>query len=366
MTTQSGITIAGPNAPYTVVDNIPRPTPGPSQALVKSLYVGLNPVQVAFPSLATTKSNIFNREPFMQHTGLLIDEFPAVLGSDVSGIVLEVGADCKKLSKGDYVFGCVPIGRNQLSPFQETFLVEEDWIFKKPENVGLEEACTIGAAVLTAGLALVDGQNITLPAPGTQAESKDSWVVVMGGSGSVGQYACQLASLAGYKVLASSSPSKTNIPLDFGAVGTFNNRAPLDEQLVAIGAITGGKFGHIFDASIVSFELSIKAFEELSTETKKYFSTADDWSDISVPESISLYRVMLGQLGKVDTPRGKHITDLVVELTRKYEQYLELGELKALDYELLPGVGWSGVVNGIADYEAGKLSKKAVVKVQDE
>ncbi|KAK3356682.1 chaperonin 10-like protein [Lasiosphaeria hispida] len=349
MATQSGITIAGPNEPYTIVDNIARPTPGPRQALVKSLYVGLNPV-----------------EPFMQHTGLLINEFPAVLGSDVSGIVLDAGADCKKLSKGDYIFGCVPIGRNQLSPFQETFLAEEDWIFKKLGNVGLEEACTIGAAVLTAGLALVDGQNITLPTPGAKADPKDSWVIVMGGSGSVGQYACQLASLAGYKVLASSSPSKVDIPLKAGASATFNNRAPLEEQLAEIGKITGGKFGRIFDASIVSFELSIKALEGLSTEDEKYFSTADDWSNISVPESISLYRVMLGQLGKVDAPRGKHITDLVVELTRKCEQYLELGELKALDYQLLPSVGWSGVIEGIADYEAGKLPKKAVVKVQNE
>jgi len=44
MVTQTGITIAGPNEPYTVVSSIPRPTPGPKQALVKSLYVGLNPV----------------------------------------------------------------------------------------------------------------------------------------------------------------------------------------------------------------------------------------------------------------------------------------------------------------------------------
>jgi NADPH:quinone reductase-like Zn-dependent oxidoreductase len=44
MATQSGITIEGPNKPYTIVDNIPRPTPGPKQVLVKSLAVGINPV----------------------------------------------------------------------------------------------------------------------------------------------------------------------------------------------------------------------------------------------------------------------------------------------------------------------------------
>jgi len=44
MATQTGITIAGPNEPYTVVDTIARPSPGPKEVLVKSLYVGINPV----------------------------------------------------------------------------------------------------------------------------------------------------------------------------------------------------------------------------------------------------------------------------------------------------------------------------------
>lgn len=44
MPTQSGITISAPNAPYTVVNDIEQPTPCSKQALVKTLYVGLNPV----------------------------------------------------------------------------------------------------------------------------------------------------------------------------------------------------------------------------------------------------------------------------------------------------------------------------------
>ena len=44
MATQSGITIDGPDKPYTIVNNIPRSTPGPKQALVKCLAVGINPV----------------------------------------------------------------------------------------------------------------------------------------------------------------------------------------------------------------------------------------------------------------------------------------------------------------------------------
>ena len=44
MVTQSGITVSAPNKPYTIVNDITRPTCGPKEALVKSLFVGLNPV----------------------------------------------------------------------------------------------------------------------------------------------------------------------------------------------------------------------------------------------------------------------------------------------------------------------------------
>jgi NADPH:quinone reductase-like Zn-dependent oxidoreductase len=44
MATQSGIVIEGPEKPYTIVNTIPRSSPGPKQALVKSLVVGINPV----------------------------------------------------------------------------------------------------------------------------------------------------------------------------------------------------------------------------------------------------------------------------------------------------------------------------------
>jgi NADPH:quinone reductase-like Zn-dependent oxidoreductase len=83
-----------------------------------------------------------------QHTGLLINEWPAVLGSDCVGVVIDVGTDCKKLKRGDYVFGCAPLGQNKFTPLQETFLVEEDVFFKKPSNLSIEEAATVGVGLL--------------------------------------------------------------------------------------------------------------------------------------------------------------------------------------------------------------------------
>jgi hypothetical protein len=78
---------------------------------------------------------------------MLIAEFPAVIGSDTCGVVIETGEGCTKLKTGDYTFGCVPIGLNKFSPFQETFIVNEDWMFKV-EQIKPAEGSTIGSGVL--------------------------------------------------------------------------------------------------------------------------------------------------------------------------------------------------------------------------
>lgn len=75
-------------------------------------------------------------------------EWPAILGSDCAGVVIEVGLDCTKLKPGDYVYGCAPLGQNNYTPFQETFLVEEDVFFKKHPELSVEDGCTIGAGLL--------------------------------------------------------------------------------------------------------------------------------------------------------------------------------------------------------------------------
>ncbi|KAM7190134.1 hypothetical protein V8F20_009864 [Naviculisporaceae sp. PSN 640] len=360
MATQTGISIAGPNEPYTIVEDITQPTPGPGQALVKTLYVGINPV-----------------DPIMQHTGLLIESFPAVTGSDFIGVVLTTGLNTSKLSPGNIVFGCAPIGLNQFSPFQESFLVNENWIFKysdvlKQKGMKLEQGPTVGAGLVTAALGLVGGLKLSLNLG--EKNEKDEWVVVMGGSGTVGQYAVQIARLAGYKVLASCSPSKAEIAKEAGAHATFDNRAPIDEQLGMIERITGGGgFTRVFDASAQAPQVSLRALDEISKigqsggEKEKYFSTVDDWSQLEIPKGITAYRVQFGQLGKTSTPLGQGITDQVEEMIPLLQKHLESGTIKPLDtYTVVDGQGWDKVVNALSGFEAGTYQgRKPVIKVAD-
>jgi hypothetical protein len=48
------------------------------------------------------------------------------------------------------------------------------------------------------------------------------------------------------------------------------------------------------------------------------------------------------------------------------EGHFEAGTIKPLEYELVDGLGWGRLIGGIRQLEDGKVSKKLVVKVQEE
>ncbi|KAH6989998.1 chaperonin 10-like protein [Ilyonectria destructans] len=349
MATQSGITAHGPNQPYTITNDIPRPTPGPKQALVKVLAVGLNPV-----------------DPAQQHTGLLVKEWPAILGSDCAGVVIEVGPDCTKLKPGDYVYGCAPLGQNNFTPFQETFLVNEDVFFKKPLKLSVEDGCTIGAGLLTSALCLLTGAGLEMPEQGANVPQKDEWIVILGGTGTVGQFAVQLAHICGYKVLASCSPSKQSVALRNGAMATFNNRGTIDEQLGEIKRITSGNFARMFDSTAFSYKIMVEALETCSVSSTKYLATVDNWSKFNTPPTIREYRAEFGDLYRLDKPDGVKVTKDIASWIPGFEAHLAAGTLKPIEYQVVEGVGWEKIIQGIQDLEKGKAAKKIVVRVQSE
>ena len=69
-----------------VVDTIPVPKPGPGDILVKVHAAALNPVDWK-----------------IHKYGVFIQTFPAILGSDISGDVEEIGEDVTDFKKGDRV-----------------------------------------------------------------------------------------------------------------------------------------------------------------------------------------------------------------------------------------------------------------------
>lgn len=182
MATQTGLHLAAPNEPYTIVSTIPVPVPGPKQILVRSLVTGVNPVSVSSPSvyhnstpqpspsqpspihsrppplhllstplplpLSSLLTNPPPSEPLMQHTGAnILSPYPAILGCEASGVVVRAGASVTRFAPGDFVFGCTRVGESEYATFQEHFLMDEEVAYHRPAGMSAEQASTLGVAL---------------------------------------------------------------------------------------------------------------------------------------------------------------------------------------------------------------------------
>ncbi len=124
-----------------------------------------------------------------------------VLGLDVAGVVVEVGAAITRFSPGDEVFG---ISNGSFAPYS---VAAEDKLALKPANLSFEQAAVAAVSGITALQALTD---IGRMKPGQR-------VLVLGASGGVGTYAIQLAKALGAHVTGVASTSKLELVSSLGA-----------------------------------------------------------------------------------------------------------------------------------------------------
>lgn len=152
-------------------------------------------------------------------------DFPFSPGSDIAGVVAEVGNNVKHLKKGDEVVGFIPFGG-----FAEKAVVKARDCFAKPKGMSMVNASAFLLAYGTSYHALKDRANL----------QKDETVLILGASGGVGLTALELAKLMGAKVIAAaSSDEKLALCKDFGADEIINyNKENLKER---VKELTKGK-----------------------------------------------------------------------------------------------------------------------------
>jgi NADPH:quinone reductase-like Zn-dependent oxidoreductase len=154
------------------VVELDRPIPGPRRVLVRVKAAGINPGE------ASIRKGLFaERWP---------STFPSGQGSDLAGVVEEVGAEVKNVTVGDEVIGF----SNDRSSQAELVVVEADNLVPRPRNVSWEQAGALFVAGTTAYAAV---RSVALSAGET--------VVVSGAAGGVGSIAVQLAKNADARVI---------------------------------------------------------------------------------------------------------------------------------------------------------------------
>lgn len=169
--------------------DVEGPRPGPGEVLVRVIAAGTNPVDAKFRSSGGAR-------------GL---ESPIILGSDVSGIVEEVGPGVADLAPGDEVYYTPEVsGPRSNGGYAEYNVARADIVAKKPASLSHEEAAAVPLAGGTAYEAIVRRLQVKV------GES----VLVHGG---VGSFAVQIARSAGARVLATAGPDNQETLKDLGA-----------------------------------------------------------------------------------------------------------------------------------------------------
>ena len=130
---------------------------------------------------------------------------PIILGSDLSGVVVEVGDSVRRFKVGDEVYARVD--KDRIGTFAEFIAVREECVAMKPNSLSMEEAASIPLVALTAWQALIDRG-------GLKAGQK---VLIHAGSGGVGSIAIQLAKHLGAFVAATTSTANVDWVKQLGA-----------------------------------------------------------------------------------------------------------------------------------------------------
>jgi NADPH:quinone reductase-like Zn-dependent oxidoreductase len=130
---------------------------------------------------------------------------PLIMGNDLAGVVVRVGAGVHTFQPGDEVYARP--GKDRIGTFAEFLTVSQDDLALKPANLTMTEAASLPLVALTAWQALVERANLR---PGQK-------VLIQAGSGGVGTIAIQLAKHLGATVATTASAANAGFLKDLGA-----------------------------------------------------------------------------------------------------------------------------------------------------
>ena len=130
---------------------------------------------------------------------------PLILGHDVAGVVVQVGARVRRFKPGDEVYARPADGR--IGAFAEFIAIKEDDVAVKPKALTMEEAASIPLVGLTAWQALIERANL----------KRGDRVLIHAGSGGVGTFAIQLAKHVGATVATTTSAANVDLVRSLGA-----------------------------------------------------------------------------------------------------------------------------------------------------
>ncbi|WP_378081729.1 NADP-dependent oxidoreductase [Aeromonas bestiarum] len=205
--------------------DLPRPTLKPDELLVEVHAAAVNPID----NMILT--GIF--KPILDF------QFPATVGSDLAGVVTEVGSRVTRFKPGDAIFANIfDLGTGSIAEFA---VVPESAAALKPANLDFVQAASIPMVGLTSWQALKErahlraGQKVFIPA----------------GAGGIGTFAIQLAKHLGAKVGTTTSTGNVALVRSLGADEVVDyKKQEFENVLRGYDAVLGTIRGDAIEKSI--------------------------------------------------------------------------------------------------------------------
>src|SRR4051794_23104835 len=201
-----------------------RPVPYADDVLVEVHAAGITPSELTWDS------------SFVSGDGR--SRLPAIPSHELSGVVAAVGEDAAGLAVGDAVYGLTDFWRDgAAAQFQ---LVRSSDLAPKPASLDHEHAAAIPLSGLAAWQALHDHGHV----------SEGQRVLVHGAAGGVGNFAVQLARIAGAEVIATAAAADRHFLRALGADEILDYRTePFDERVGEIDLVVDTVGGRVLERS---------------------------------------------------------------------------------------------------------------------
>ena len=173
------------------IQEVPIPTIGPNQILIKTHAASFNPLDYKIV-----------RGDFKAIRKI---QFPRGIGRDVSGVIEKVGEKVQKLQAGDKVYS--RIDENFVGTMAEYVISNATDVALMPSNLNYGEAASIPLAGLTVYQSLIDIAKL----------SSGENILIHAGSGGVGTIAIQLSKHLGANVTTTTSTNNVDMVKNLGA-----------------------------------------------------------------------------------------------------------------------------------------------------
>jgi NADPH:quinone reductase-like Zn-dependent oxidoreductase len=174
------------------VRNRDTPKPKDDEVLIKIKATAINPVDWK-----------------IRDWGFMVEDYPAIVGSDAAGEIISTGSKVTNVKVGDRVGFQGILGKNDSATFQQYCVMSSDLVGILPSSISYEQAAGVSLASIAVISAFYHEAGADIkPRPwqaGGDKAGNGKSIVIIGGSSSVGQYAIQLAKLSGFSNIVTAS-----------------------------------------------------------------------------------------------------------------------------------------------------------------